>query len=225
MEIIDLTHRLEAGMPFWPTHAKYERIPVETLQVALVEHARVCVDEHTGTHVDAPSHFINGAPSVDQVPLTRFAGCGRAIDARCVGPNGVVDADFLVQWEEQNGRLDAGDVVLFFFGWSLKWNQDQSGPSFNEDWPGVNESACSRLIEREVAAVGTDALSIDPANTTTFEGHRTLLHGTIPIFENVDNLDRVLGQPFTFMGWPLHIVGGSGSPVRAVAMVEDTARK
>lgn len=210
-------------MPFWPTHAKYKRTPVETLGDAMAAHARVCLDEHSGTHVDAPSHFIEGTPSIDQVPLTRFAGPGRVIDGRSVGPNGPVDAAFLTRWEDEHGMLQAGDIALFYFGWSHKWGNQGDRPSFNEDWPGLVASCCQVLMDRGVAAVGTDALSIDRACTNTFEGHRTLLGGMIPIFENVDSLDGVMDCEFTFMGWPLHIIGGSGSPVRAVALVHDTA--
>ena len=145
--------------------------------------------EHSGTHVDAPAHFVPGGKTIDEMPLEKFIGEGTVIDVS-VG-NGPVKLDEIpdsgyyskVVLFMTNGRELSPEVALF-------------------------------LVAEGIKAVGTDAISIGDETI-----HRILLSEEVPVFEGLTNLEKLVGKTFTFVAFPLKIEGGSGSPVRAVAMV------
>ncbi len=145
--------------------------------------------EHSGTHVDAPAHFVPGGKTIDEMPLEKFIGEGTVIDVS-VG-NGPVKLDEIpdsgyyskVVLFMTNGRELSPEVALF-------------------------------LVAEGIKAVGTDAISIGDETV-----HRILLSEEVPVFEGLTNLEKLVGKTFTFVAFPLKIEGGSGSPVRAVAMV------
>lgn len=145
--------------------------------------------EHTGTHVDAPAHFIEGGKTVDELPLERFTGPGKVV--RVEGP---------ITAEHVKGAGALGGFIVLFL---------TNGRGF------LTEEGARELVRMNVRAVGIDMPSIDRDGSA----HRVLLSSEIPIFENLTNLELLLGKEFTFMAFPLRIKGGSGSPVRAVAVL------
>ncbi len=145
--------------------------------------------EHSGTHVDAPAHFIPGGKTVDEMPLGRFVGKGMVVDVR--NGSGPVKLDEIPD-EGYFGR-----IVLFLTGGRK-----------------LSPEVALFLVAEGIRAVGTDAMSIGDDAV-----HKILLSAEVPIFENLTNLEVLLDMEFTFMAFPLKIEGGSGSPVRAVAVV------
>ncbi len=145
--------------------------------------------EHSGTHVDAPAHFLPEGKTVDEMPLEFFMGEGVVVDLR--GRGGEVQLEELPEVDVE-GRI----VLLLTSGRELS--------------PEVAQF----LVDEGVRAVGTDGMSIGDEIV-----HRILLGNEVPVFENLVNLDLLVGLEFTFIGFPLKIEGGSGSPVRAVAIV------
>ena len=145
--------------------------------------------EHTGTHVDAPAHFIPGGKTVDELPLEKFIGEGLVLDVR--GGKGEIRLDEI----PDSGYY--GRIILFLTGGRE-----------------LSPEVALFLVAEGVKAVGTDAMSIGDDAV-----HRILLSAEVPIFENLTNLDAVLGKEFAFIALPLKIEGGSGSPVRAVAIM------
>jgi arylformamidase len=219
--LIDLTRLLEPGIPTYPTHPKYFQMrwcsmgdPAEMNQLVM--------GEHTGTHLDAPSHFVPDGPKrkhIHELPLDSFLG-------RCVrmrfGPfpksNAMVKAKDIREWENANAVIEDGDIVLIDFQWETYWKIGPDGFGFLDRWPGLSADAASYLAQKRVKLVGTDCVSLDPGDGGggKLAAHYTLLPEGVLILENVSNLSR-LPELSVFMALPLNIQGGTGSPVRAVA--------
>lgn len=219
---VDLSHALEEDIPAWPTHARFGKTLHESYEYGDVAlHYGLTLGEHTGTHVDAPSHFIQGGPAhygVDEVPLDRLACRAATIDATDLGPDGLLGADRVLVWESEHGRIEAGDGLLIRYGWENRWATGPEGRRFLDDWPGLGGDAAEYLVEKGVSLVGCDTASVDAAVSEENPAHYALLGNEVYIVENLRNLDRL--PPFCFfMAFPLKIRGGSGSPVRAVALV------
>jgi arylformamidase len=216
-DLIDLTHVLRHGIPFWPTHPRFKMEQVSSLEEGKESsYHSVCLSEHTGTHFDAPSHFILGAATITDIPIQKFFGRLAKINVVGQEPNSQLPTSKIVDFEKQNGMLEAGDAVMFYFGWSQHWEQPAE---FLQGWPGLSPEAASLLVERGIRIAGTDCLSIDHFTSKTFPAHNILLGANILIGENFANLGRL--PPWSFLtALPLPIENGTGSPVRAIAFVE-----
>ena len=223
--IVDLSQTLEEHMPHYPTHARFFHNlwgsyghGDRSLSYQLVVH------EHNGTHVDAPAHFISDAKprahvTIDHVPLTHLVGRGARIDCRGFGEGDYVSQAYVAEWETRHGPLQARDIVLFDFGWSAYWGLRPDNRRYLADWPGVSVEAAEYLLDKSVAAIGVDTLSPDPpAALEKTPIHPLVLEKQVLIIENLTNLDE-LPDFFLFLALPLKIRAGSGSPIRAVALV------
>ena len=163
---------------------------------------------HTGTHVDAPSHFIEGAPKVDAMPLDALVGPARVIvipeDARAI------TADHLLAH-----NLEGATRVLFKTRNSAFWGQAAEG--FRRDFTYLAPDAARTLVESGVRLVGIDYLSVEKFQSEKFETHETLLSHGVVILEGLD-LREVEGGDYELICLPLKIAGGTGdgAPARAV---------
>lgn len=110
---VDLSHTLEEGIPAWPTHARFGHILYESYELGDVAcHHELVMGEHSGTHVDAPLHFIAEGPAhygIDEVPLDRLAGRAATIPATDLPPCGLLTAAHVQAWEEKNGPIQPRD--------------------------------------------------------------------------------------------------------------------
>lgn len=220
--IVDLSRSLEAEMPTYPTHPKFFQMrwcsmgdPAEMNQIIM--------GEHTGTHLDAPSHFVRpGDPArqnIDEIPLDRFMG--RALKMT-FGPfaadNSQLPVEAIKEWEQENVAIEEGDIVLIDFQWGHKWAAGEAGFDFLDRWPGLSRAAAEYLATRGVKLVGTDCISLDPGDGGDgLAAHLTLLPRGILILENVCNLAEIKAVSF-FMALPLKIAAGTGAPVRAISV-------
>jgi kynurenine formamidase len=218
-EWIDLSHTLEEDIPAYPTHARFGRTLYESYEYgddAL--HYGLTTSEHTGTHMDAPLHFIPEGPAVDEIPLDRLAGRAATIEATDLGADDLLSVGRIEAWEENNGPIEAKDRVLIRYGWDRRWTTGPEGRRFLEDWPGLSGEAAEYLVGKGVSLVGCDTLAVDATISTENPAHYALLGSEVYIIENLNNLDLL--PPFCrFLALPLKIRGGSGSPVRAIALV------
>lgn len=225
LRTVDLSRRLEDGMPTYPTHPKFFQMrwcsmgdPAEMNQLVL--------GEHTGTHLDAPSHFVADLSHpmrkhIDQMPLGQFMGRALKMTFGPFGPtNATVTADDIRRWEADNLAVAADDIVLFDLNWGHRWKTGPEGFDFLDSWPGLSRDAAEYLAERRTKLVGTDCISLDPGDGGGGElaAHYTLLPQGICILENVCNL-AAIGTVSYFMALPLRVGDGTGAPVRAVAFV------
>jgi kynurenine formamidase len=223
-EVVDLSQTLEEHMPHYPTHSKF----FHNLWGSYWHGGRsltyqLVMNEHNGTHVDAPAHFISDAKpaahvTIDCVPPGRLMGRGVRLDCRSMKEGDYISRDSIRAWENQHGSLEAQDIVLFNFGWSAHWKLRPQDERYTKDWPGVSMDAAEYLVEKSVAALGVDTLSPDPpAALATKPIHPFVLEKQVLIIENLTNLER-LPDFFLFVAAPLKIKGGSGSPIRALAI-------
>ncbi len=219
---IDLSHTLEGGIPAWPTHARFSSTVYESQALGdVATHRGLTLSEHTGTHMDAPLHFVPGGPAhygTDGIPLKRLAGRAATIEATDLGAGDLLGADRIRAWEWEHGPLEPGDHVLFRYGWDGRWATGPKGRRFLEDWPGLSSGAAEYLVGRGAALVGCDTLAVDAAGSGENPAHHALLGNQVYIVENLNNLG-VLPPFCVFLALPLKIRDGSGSPVRAVALV------
>jgi kynurenine formamidase len=223
--IIDLSQALEEHMPHFPSHSKYfhnlwgsYRHGNRSLSY------QISMNEHNGTHVDAPAHFVSDEKphahvTIENVPLARLIGRGVRVDCQDMKEGDYITRDFVTAWEARHGALAAGDIVTFNFGWSAHWTLRPNDQRYTTDWPGVGMDAAEYLIEKSVAAIGVDTFSPDPPAALAVKPiHPVVLEKQVLIIENLTNLEQ-LPDFFLFLALPLKIRGGSGSPVRAIGIV------
>jgi len=220
-EVRDLTHALEEGIPFFPTHSRFYHLDAnrDDDQAILFQ---ILMHEHNGTHVDAPAHCMAGVPDADRdylesVPPERLIGPAAVVDVSDNPPH-LLQAESLLTWEKVNGSIEPGEAVIFNFGWHRKWRTGIHGRAFVEQYPGIDVGLAKYLLDRRVRAVGTDCLGIDCSGSTENPAHKQLLTNHILIMENLAALDGLPRRIFLIAA-PLRIRRGSGSPIRAIALV------
>jgi kynurenine formamidase len=224
--VVDLSHTLEEHMPLWPGQSRYFHTLWDSYWHG--DHAvdyQLLLNEHTGTHMDAPAHFVRDEDDpahkwVDQVPVAALMGPARVLDFREIGPDGVVSAEMVVRWERHHVPIRQGDIVLFNMGWAQRWHLRPAGRQYTEHWPSLSTECARFLVERRAQALGTDTLTPDAFGSEDNPVHRCLLHAGVLIIENLDHLDD-LPASCVFLGLPLKIKQGSGSPLRAIAVVPE----
>src|SRR5689334_1813270 len=233
--IIDLTYPFESDSVYWPTA---ETFKLETDFEGVTDKGyfysayRFSAAEHGGTHLDAPVHFAKGRNSVDQIPLEQLTGPGLVVDvtAQCTkDPDYLISTADIQNWERRNGRIAAGSIVLLRTGFGKYYpdrkkylGTDERGAAAvaKLHFPGLDPAAARWLTtNRSIKAIGLDTASIDRGQSTLFESHRALFEKNVPAFENVANLDQLPMKGFTIIALPMKIKGGSGGPLRIIAML------
>ena len=235
--IIDLSHAYDSTTIYWPTEKGFvlERGSAGITPGGYYYSAnRFWTPEHGGTHIDAPIHFYEDRNTVDQIPLEQLIGPGIVIDVseQCMDDRDyrVTMEDFLA-WEAEFGRIPDGAIVLIRTGFGRYWpdrkeylGTEQRGADAVAElhFPGLHHEAATWMVtQRRVRAVGLDTPSIDYGQSTKFESHVALFEQNIPAFENVANLNELPEKSFTVIALPMKIRGGSGGPVRIVAIVQE----
>ncbi|NNF26280.1 MAG: cyclase family protein [Gemmatimonadetes bacterium] len=188
--------------------------------------------EHTGTHFDAPVHWVTGKDlpdnRCDTIPPARFVGPGCVIDA---SEEVAEDPDFLLTperinaWEGEHGRVPAGSWLLLRTDWSKRTDPEaflnvrDDGPHS----PGFSADATRLLIERDVLGVGVETVGTDAGQAGGFDlpfPNHTLMHGAGKFgLASLTNLDQLPPTGSVVIAAPLKIVDGSGSPLRVLALV------
>ena len=233
--IVDLTYPFDSDSVYWPTA---ETFKLETDFEGVTDKGyfysayRYSAAEHGGTHLDAPVHFAKGRNSVDQIPLEQLTGPGLVVDvtAQCTkDPDYLISTADIQNWERRNGRIAAGSIVLLRTGFGKYYpdrkkylGTDERGAAAvaKLHFPGLDPAAARWLTtNRSIKAIGLDTASIDRGQSTLFESHRALFEKNVPAFENVANLDQLPVKGFTIIALPMKIKGGSGGPLRIIAML------
>jgi kynurenine formamidase len=188
--------------------------------------------EHTGTHFDAPVHWISGRDlpnnATDTIPAKQFVGPACVIDITtevAANEDYLLDVASLERWEAQHGRVPKGAWVLLRSGWSRR-----SGESFlnvrsdGPHGPGFDQATSKLLaVDRDVLGVGVETIGTDAGQAGRFDPpfpNHSIMHGHGKLgLASLCNLDRLPPTGAVLIAAPLKLVGGSGSPVRAVALV------
>jgi kynurenine formamidase len=225
--VVDLTHRLTPAFPLFPGVVPMRFDVVATVPADGWYEGVLSIDEHTGTHVDAPAHFADGGATIDQIPAERLVAplvVVRIGERAAKNPDVHVTVDDLTAWERQHGRIPAGAFVAMDSGWDRR---AADPPSFlNADpagvmhYPGFHPEAAAFLIqEREIVGIGVDTLSLDFGPSTDFPTHLTVLPAGKYGVEALANLSRVPPAGASIVVGGLTQVGGSGSPARVLALL------
>ncbi|HET6893520.1 MAG TPA: cyclase family protein [Pyrinomonadaceae bacterium] len=233
--LVDLSHSFDSTTVYWPTAGGFELtkdFEGMTEQGYYYSAYKYCAAEHGGTHIDAPVHFAKGRLSVDRIPLEQLMGAAVVIDVTKQAESNrdyqVKTAD-LQNWEKLNGRIPAGAIVLLRTGFGKYYpdrvkymGTDERGAAAvaKLHFPGLHPDAARWLVaNRPIKAIGLDTPSIDYGQSTLFESHRILFDKNIPALENVANLDKLPVKGFSVIALPMKITGGSGGPLRIVAIL------
>jgi kynurenine formamidase len=236
---IDLTHAFDASTIYWPTEEGFvlERGSAgRTAAGYWYEAHRMRLAEHGGTHLDAPVHFHEGGETADQVPLSRLIAPAVVVDVREAAARNAdhaVSVADLERFEAAHGRIPDGAALLLWTGFDARWpdrarylgTAERGADAVAKlHFPGLDPAAARWLVaNRKLAAVGLDTASIDPGPSKLFESHQVLFAAGIPAFENLAHLDHLPATGATLIALPMKIAGGSGGPLRAVAILPSPA--
>jgi kynurenine formamidase len=225
--VIDLGHPLAATDPSWDGKPAFQRSEVATFDKDGYAAGRITVEEHFGTHLDAPAHFAKDGWTVDRIPADRLYRPGVCID---VSREASRDADYRVTsddiraFEARSGRIPDGSVVFIATGWDRRW-PDRARYMNEKDgvkhFPGLAPDAVKYLAaDRHVAGIGIDTASIDYGPSTDFEAHKVSMPLNVYHIENAAHLTDLPAAGFTVLVAPIDIAGGSGGPARVFAVLK-----
>jgi kynurenine formamidase len=234
-DIVDLSHTYDSQAIYWPTAEGFQlRRDAAGITPAGYYYAAnsFFTSEHGGTHIDAPVHFAEGHLTVDKIPVQQLIGPAVVID---VVEQSEKDADYQVttadlqQFEQEHGAIPMDAIVLLRTGFSRRWPGAERylGTTLRGEegarvlhFPGLHPDAARWIVgNRRIRAIGIDTASIDYGRSTLFESHRALYEHDIPAFENLTALDRLPATGAYVIALPMKIGGGSGAPLRAVAIL------
>ena len=209
-KIIDLTHDIRTGMMVYPGDPGVEVRESLTHESAFCHVDRLDIGSHTGTHIDAPYHFLADGKRITDFPVSQFVGEGIVINLTGKGAGEAITEADLQPLHEQ---ITAGDFVLLRTGWCEKFGTDEY-----LDHPYVSGDAAELLVKWGVRIVAVDFLNVDSTRLEQWDAHPVLLSSDVLIVENIANslaLDPEKRYLFYFA--PLKVAGSDGAPVRAFA--------
>jgi kynurenine formamidase len=233
-KVIDLTHSFDEKTIYWPNSPstfKLTKIADGATEGGFYYRMNsFCAPEHGGTHLDAPSHFSKDGWTADQIPLAKLVAPGIVLD---VSKQASADSDYRLTaadvraFEKAHGAIPAGAIVLLRTGWGARWpdrktylGDDTPGETSHLHFPSYGKESAELLVkERRVAALGLDTASIDYGPSKDFIVHQIANGANVPGLENLANLEQVPETGAWIVALPMKIAGGSGGPLRAVALV------
>jgi len=217
MKLIDLSHILTENITVYPDTLAPKFEVSNTVEKNGFTEIKMTMASHTGTHIDAPCHIIQDAKSIDQFPIDKFYG--KAIVIPCQDKIEIT-LEYLQTYED---RIAQVDFILFITGWQYKWNTKD----YFSDSPIPTIEAAKWLTKFKLKGIGIDSFSVDKivsAESVTSENlpnHHILLGKEILLIESLTNLDKHPDRVFSFQCLPLNIENADGSPVRAIAMINE----
>ena len=229
MRIVDLSQDIYEGMKVYPGHLK-------TVQFEHATHDETAprfdsgfsfqttgflLNDNGPTHVDSFSHLDPdpGAETIEKMSLDLFYGPAVCLDVSGAPARTDITAEDLDAAVEKSAvDVERGDIVLFH---TAAWNRYAGDKQYLSEFPGLGDSASEWIVERGVKTFGVDSPTPDNPASTSYPCHMMCRREHITHYENLARLDELLDRRFTFVGFPLKLVGAHGGPTRAVALVED----
>lgn len=210
LDMIDLSHPIHPEMPVYPGTPQPEFKDMGLFDEYGVYVQRMQFDGHTGTHLDAPAHLIAHADAVADLPIDKFYGTATVIDCSEMAAGGKITLNLLAAVEDWQQH----DFLIFYSGWCKKWGHQD----YFSGYPVLEPALAQALVASGIKGVGLDMISIDAVGAP-LDNHRIFLSAGKVIVENLTNLQALAGKTFTFACFPLKLLNGDGSPVRAVAIL------
>lgn len=209
MRVIDLTIKITPSMKVFPGSPQPSFVQWSKLETHGYDSEAMFMSTHTGTHIDAPSHFARGLASVDRIPAGRLVSSAVLVRA----PK---KANQLIELGDVEGeKIGENDTVVFATGWEKR----VASKNYMAENPGLSAGVAKYLVKKKVNAVAIDGPSIDAGADEKFMAHNILLPGNVLAVENLCNLGRVAKKRFTIVVSPLRLEGATGSPARVLAIL------
>ncbi|MEA5583709.1 cyclase family protein [Nodularia harveyana UHCC-0300] len=226
-KIIHLSHIIDIDIPQWTGDPPVEFSTVANIPEDGYYLRRFSLGEHSATHMNAPNSFHQHDIGIDQYSAESLVLPGVVIDvceAAQLNPDYVLTIADILAWEEKNGEIPAGSLVILYTGWQDKWLDKNA--FFNRDsqgimhFPGFSYDATQFLWEkRQIAGLGIDTHGVDPGKDQTFDINSLVLAQQGIILENLTNLNQLPATGTTLMIGILRLRDGSGSPVGVLALI------
>ncbi len=232
--LVDLTQPFNEETIYWPTERgnfELRRLAYGDTPAGYFYSANTfCTPEHGGTHIDAPIHFAQGKLTLEALPLEELIGPAVVID---IARKAQSDRDYrltvgdILAFEQKHGTVAPGSIALLRTGWSRFWpdrkhylGDERRGAAARLSFPSYGAEAARLLVEeRQVAVLGVDTASIDYGRSQDFIVHRIAAAKNVPGLENLTGLEALPPRGATLIALPMKIEGGSGGPVRVVALI------
>ncbi len=232
--LVDLSHAYGSDTLYWPTApSRFEKTTIsfgETESGGFYSAFSICTPEHGGTHLDAPMHFASDGLPTEKILLDKLIAPAVVIDVThkaAENRNYLLTVADVRSFEEKYGRIEPGTILLLRTGWSRYWpdaktylGDDTAGEVSNLTFPSYGEDAARLLVEeRKVVILGLDTASTDFGTSVDFVVHRIAAENNVSNLENLTNLDELPPVGSLVFALPMKIEGGSGGPVRVIALV------
>lgn len=225
-EVVDLTHDMYEGMTFWPGGVPFKMTKVVDYSDYGYRLFKFTTGENTGTHADAPAHYIPDGATMDELPARDLILPTVVIDvqeAAAQDPDYRLTAERVRRWEKKHGKIPEDSLVIMNSGWHEKFESQDAYANQDEDgtlhFPGFGMSAAKLLLERNIRAIATDTLSLDAGEASEFPVHNFLLDEGIWGMENLTNLDKLPATGATVVAGALPVRGGTQAQARVFALL------
>ncbi len=214
MHPLDLSLTITKSIPTFPGSPQPQFIRWADIQKDGYNLELLFLSSHTGTHIDAPYHFVKDGLKIHQISLARLVGKAILIKLPKTSSNNVITKSDIIAFEKINGKIPNNSSIFFFTSWQKNLKKENY---FTEN-PGLDASSAKYLASKKINLVGIDSPSIDVGQDTSYHAHHTLSRHNILIVENLTNLDKISSINFDFAILPLKLQDATGSPVRAIAL-------
>lgn len=209
---IDLTLTISKSIPSFPGSPKPQFLFWSNLKDDGYNLELLFLSSHTGTHLDAPYHFVKNGIKIDQIPIDRLVGVGYLIKI-LKSKNSPITKTDIISFEKRYGKIPLNSSVFFYTGWQKNLKKDNY---FTEN-PGLDKSSAKYLTSKKTHLVGIDSPSMDLGNNESFSVHHIFSKNNVLMVENLANLQKIPSTKFNFTILPLKLKDATGSPVRAIA--------
>lgn len=210
---IDLTITISENLPTFPGSPRPHFIPWEKIIPDGYNLELLFLSSHTGTHMDAPYHFLEKGDTIDKIPTKRLATEAVLIRLKKRANQPITKKD-IITFELKNDKIQSNSTIIFQTGWSKNLNKK----SYFDKNPGLSVDAAKYLASKQINLVGIDSPSIDLGTDSKFSVHHILSKNNILIVENLTNLEKIKNSKFNLVVLPLKLKNATGSPVRAIAI-------
>ncbi|MFA4872749.1 MAG: cyclase family protein [Patescibacteria group bacterium] len=207
MKIIDVTLPLTSSLVVWPGEQGLRTRPVRTFSKDGVRVSNLSFGAHTGTHLDAPAHFLSSGKPLETIPLDNLVGPCRVLRLN-IGKRKEVEVKDLARF-----HIKRGERLLF----NLGNGKHLLTKRFYQDYGAIGNDAAKFLAAKKIKLVGVDYLSVERRGNPGHPVHKSLLRAGVAIVEGV-NLTGVKPGKYTLVCLPLKIIGIEASPVRAILL-------
>ena len=215
MKIVDLTLTVSDKIPTFPGSPQPSFIPWENVKEDGYNLELLFLSTHTGTHMDAPYHFLEKGAKIHEISLKKLVSEAVLIKSKKKGGESITKTD-IQKFEKKHGKIAGFSSVIFYTGWQRNL---QKKYYFTKN-PGLSVSAAKYLASKKINLVGIDSPSIDLGKDSKFSVHQIFAKKGMLIVENLANLEKIKSSKFHLVVLPLKLKNATGSPVRAIAFVE-----